>query len=79
MPDDKQNIKVGDTIKIGTTESYNVPTRTEIAKQIELIRKDKTWSTIESDLVLRLDKWLDKLNCPREDKEKILDDLGSYR
>lgn len=55
-----------------------VPTRDEIQAKITQIKQDPTWSTIWSDLVTRVQAWLDDMECPQVDRVKILDDLRSY-
>ena len=56
-----------------------VPNRTDIQAKIDEIRQDPTFSTIRDDLLAKVGQWLDAVSCPATDKEKILDDLPSYR
>lgn len=64
-----------------------IPTRTQIQEKLDEIRADPTFSTIQEDLVKRMDEWLDSLDIPKtvvvageevNPKERILDDLKSY-
>lgn len=64
-----------------------IPTRIDIQKKIDQIKKDPTFSTIKEDLIKKISEWLDTLNIPKiviiagekkNPKEMILDDLGSY-
>lgn len=55
-----------------------VPTRNQISEKIDAIRNDPVFSTIKSEIYQRVADWLDEIECPAEDKEKILDDLNSY-
>lgn len=49
-----------------------VPTRTEIQTKINQTQG------MQSDKRNAVANWLDTIECPPEDKEKILDDLESY-
>lgn len=64
-----------------------IPDRVQIATKIEEIQQDPTFSTIWSDLVERMEDWLQEIGCPNQaiiagqtvnPKEQIIDDLKSY-
>lgn len=46
-----------------------VPTRADINNKI---------STLQEDKLEGITQWLDEIECPAEDKEKILSDLVTY-
>lgn len=73
--------KIVDTVQVALVNKSegDVPNRSEIQAKLTQIKKDPTFSTIQSDLVKRVSEWLDSYGCPPEDKAKILDDLDSYR
>lgn len=55
-----------------------IPTRTQIQNKINEIVENPIFSTLKSEIYQKVSDWLDEIECPANDKEKILDDLGSY-
>jgi len=53
----------------------SIPTRTQIADKITEYKESPIAGQTISD---QINDWLDTLNCPADDKGKILDDLISY-
>lgn len=49
-----------------------VPTRSEIQQKLD------EFNGMQSDKQMGISNWLDDIECPLEDKEKIMSDLETY-